>query len=329
MIAKRMPIIGPLPTNREEWLAARQKIITATDMARIMAGEGFVVFAEKTGQSEPFSGNKNTRRGKRFERPTLEEYADEANAFVCDGLPFLIDPDCPSLGATPDAVAMQYTGDPSDEGAGRLGTVTPVNDWWPLGDPDSWGVEAKTSISADVAAQLAEGDDDSDFVPDAWMVQDQCQAAVCGWEVVDMAIFLFGRLRLRRVLRNDKLIDFYRATAVEYAERIAKNLPPPINFDREACQSTIRSLYGSVDDSQRIELSCDAVAAWNEYKRLGPEQTAIEKERKRLQSIVLAELQNAGIGLSAGKPFLKRKIVQRGSYEVSATSYPQLTAIKG
>lgn len=283
----RQPIIGPSPTDREAWLAERARKITSTDITRIVRGEGWTIYHEKCGDIPPFAGNRATRRGNRFQRPTLEEYAEEANAVVFDGLPLLIDPDCPALAATPDAYA-----ETADMGCPPEVVMDPGI----VFRPNGWGVEAKTSLSVTVATTLAEGEEGSDWVPEDWMWQVQTQMACAGWERVDMAILLFGKLKRRTVPRNPTLIDTCRAVATEYADRVARRLEPEFNPDAAANQEAVRTLYRPIE-GVTIDLSAEAAATWAKRAEAASAESAAKKDKDAYDAAMRAQFGNAEIGL--------------------------------
>lgn len=313
---KRTPIIGPMPLT-PEWHDIHSRIVSATAIARIMRGEAFAVYYEMRGEVEAFKGNEFTQDGNDLQRGVLAMYARRAKASVADAVPFLIDADCLCLGATPDALAVPANG--------QGPVVTPFSGASLLADPLAWCVEAKTSTSPAIARQL--GEEESDELPEWWIWQGQVQAAVANVPYVEFPVLLFGRIRIFKMQRNETLVAKCREVAEDMAARLRDGRPPESNFSSPADQDAIRSLYGTVDTSKTATLSDSAVAAWREYKALGPEETTLKAKRKALQSIVLAEMGEAGIGLANGVPYLKRKIVEREGYTVAATSYPQLTAI--
>lgn len=318
-ISTRRPIIGPPPLS-PEWRDVRRRVVSATAVARIMVGDGFPVYCEMHGDTEAFSGNAITQDGNDLQRGVLSMYARRAKAVVMDPVPFLIDGECDSLGATPDGIAIPCT---EPDGIPKIVGSEYIQSF--LGAPESWCVEAKTTTSPAIARQL--GEEESDELPERWIWQGQVQASVTGAPYVDFPVLLFGRIRIFKMQRNETLVAKCREVAEDMTARVRDGRPPEVNYSSPADQEAIRSLYG-VTEERTVALSHEAVAAWDEYKRLGVEYSRIEKERKAMQTRVLAEMGDAAIGLVGGVPFLKRKIVTKESYVVKATSYPQLTAIK-
>jgi hypothetical protein len=286
----RQPIIGPSPANRDEWLSARQRLITSTDIAKIMRGEWWALYHTKLGDLPEFACNRATRRGNRFQRPTLEEYAEEANAVVYDNLPLLIDSDCPQLAASPDAFAFAAP-------EGTLPSVADVvhMDGVLLASEGAYGVEAKTSLSISVATALAEGDDESDIMPQDWVWQAQVQMACTEWEYVDFAILLFGKLKRRRVVRNAYLIDAARSTAVEYTDRIARHLEPPFDGAAAANQDAVKALYKPAV-GVTIDLSQAAAETWAKRAAAAKIESDSKREKDAFDAALRAQFGNAEIG---------------------------------
>jgi len=301
----REPIIGPNPSNREEWLAARRQLITATDIARIMRNDGFTVYHEKKGDLPEFAGNRATRRGNRFQKPTLEEYAEEANAHVFDGLPLLIDPDCPALAATPDAMAVG----PLVSGTPGVSTLSPNEIPSLIALQDSYGVEAKTTLSPKVSAELAEGEEGSDVVPADWQWQTQTQMAVVGWEFVDVAILLFGKLKVRRIQRHPVLVDKCREIATEYADRIARNLEPPMFPDSEANQDALKSIFAPAAGVE-IDLSPENAELWARRQAAASNESAAKKAKEACDAEMRLLFGNAEIGRLPDGGMIRLGVVQ-------------------
>lgn len=318
-------IIGPQPLT-PEWFEAHDKYISATAIARIMAGEGVAVWGEMTGRLPRFQGNKATRRGQRHEAMILQDYADDTNALVCGGLPMMIDPDCPCLAATPDAFALALSGPSFIHWKDYIGKEIPEG---------SWGVEAKDTLSPAVAMELGEAE--SDWVPDKWMWQTQVQMAVTGWDRVDVAINLYGSLKVLRVKRNETLIAKCRVVAVDMMDHVTLNIQPelsPLDFSKEASQDAIKQLYG-VNEGEIIDLSEAVAEAWEQYQQLGgtlsdlnKQVKAVETPRKTQQAIVLAGIGNAAFGkLPSGRLIKHTKVVVEERIAPGYT-YPKLSLVK-
>jgi putative phage-type endonuclease len=286
------PIVGPAALS-PEWYEQRRKLSTSTDVARIMSGEAYSVWCEKVGLIDRFQGNEFTEVGQILEEPILQLYERREQCKVRRPLPLLIDPETLILAATPDAERIDVPA----------------------------GVEAKSSISRQIAEKL--GEEESDRVPEGWQWQTQVQMAVTGWEWVDVAVLLFGRLKVYRVARNEKLIKHCRQVAVEMHERVERRDPPAIDFNNTAAQEAIRAMYG-VNDGATIVLSEVGFQRWIEYQNLSKQAKSIDDLRKACQAEVLAEMKDAALARLGNGFLLSRNAVHRKAYTVAESTFIQL-----
>lgn len=102
-------------SDREAWLAARNALITASDVGAIMGHNEYrsraEVINEKMGLGEAFAGNERTELGLALE-PWIAEQATKRYGWplVAHGS-LIFDPECPDLGATPDYTMSTPWGD--------------------------------------------------------------------------------------------------------------------------------------------------------------------------------------------------------------------------
>jgi len=301
-----LPIIGPDP-HTPEWYEVHKTHITATDIAPILGRSDYKtaldVFAEKTGRIAPFGGNANTRRGQRYEPVILADYAEATGCIIENPLPLYFHPVLSFLAATPDARA-------------KFGSVMMC------GPGDCHGVEAKYSMSPARGAQL--GEEGTDFVPDDWLLQCQTQMAVMGWPRGDLAVLLYGRLRIYPIAREPDLIQTIEAAAKEFYERIVNDDPPEPQWEHEHTPSLIKALYG-LKQGTEVELSAESESHWRNYRELGELIKMHEAEMEVAKSRVLAYMKDAEIGLLPHLGIqLIRQEVRRKEYTVKATSYTTL-----
>lgn len=239
----------PIMPRTAEWLAARKLHVTATDIARIMCdGAAWTVFGEKTGLVEPFAGNDDTRDGQDLEEAILRIYARRRQCEIVHPMPLVVDPSCPALAATPDAMWQDRS---------RL-------------------VEAKSSKSRAVLDQL--GDEDTDDLPDKWVWQGTSQLACCDMELVEFPVFIFGTLKVYRLKRNETLVAQCRSVATEMMQRIAANDPPPMNFDSPDVQKYVKAIKPTAGTT--IDLSDEAAALWAKREAASKAEGAAKKEKK-------------------------------------------------
>ena len=299
--ATTQPIAGPMP-HTPEWYAAHKDIITATDIAPILGRSDYKtaldVYAEKKGLVAPFEGNEHTRRGQRYEPVILADYASKMQCMVRSPLPLYYHPRQIYFGATPDA------------------SVAATDDY------DERGVEAKLTMSPARAAGL--GEENTDFVPDDWMLQCQSQMAVMGWGRVDMAVLLFGRLKIYTTTREPDLIQIIQSAAKEFWERLQNDDPPEPQWEHSATPKLIKAIYG-VREGTEVLLSQETENYWLHYRDLGTEIKRLESERETAKTRVLAAMGEAEIGILPEPGIeLIRQTVRRGEYTVKPTEYVQL-----
>lgn len=105
-------INAPVPIeSREAWLAARRKVITATDVREIVAGRGMAVFCSKTLPPEEVRESDEggpMERGNGLEAYLLEKYARRNHVELLRPAPYWISyhPEHPWLAATLDAAIV-------------------------------------------------------------------------------------------------------------------------------------------------------------------------------------------------------------------------------
>lgn len=278
------PVRGPLPQS-PEWFAARLGCIGASEMAAAIGlspdRQPIEVYREKIGETEPFAGNRFTRRGSLLEPLLKAEYEEMTGHELVTGLPLYFHPEHAFVGCTPDARRAA---------------------------DDTWLVEFK-SISPWRASELGEAGTD-DLPPD-WVVQAQTQMAVMGAARVDVFVALgFESYRIYPVERNERLILRMLREAADFWDRVLRRDPPPIKYDHPGAGDLIREIYGQPQAGLRTQLSDEVVEAWVEYQALGREESRIKAERKALKARVDDALGRAMEGsFPSGKRGLVRKIV--------------------
>lgn len=278
------PVKGPQPLT-PEWLAARKTCIGASEMAAVCGisqdRQPIEVYREKVGETEPFTGNRFTRRGSLLEPLLKAEYAELTGHELVTGLPMYFHPERPYVACTPDACRAT---------------------------DDSWLVEFKT-LSPWRAGEL--GDVGTDDIPEEWVLQAQTQMAVMGAARVDVFVALgFESYRIYPVQRNERLIVRMLKAADLFWDRVERREPPSINYEHPGAPDLIREIYGQPQAGLRTQLSDEIVEAWVEYQALGREESRIKAERKALKARVDGALGAAMEGrFPGGRRGLVRKII--------------------
>jgi len=200
--APEAPVLDP----RANWLEARKKVITGTDLAALF-GVGYkdknamTVWLDKTGRAPADQDNDAFRMGRRFERPVLEEYADREHCALiyADSHSLITIPEYPVLGATLDATRADN------------------------GHP----VDAKN-----LSFRSAEfGEDGSDVMPLKYMLQLTAQMIVTKTDAAVLAV-LFNRYEFCRY--NMALDPIVVERVLERATRfmtdyVQTDTPPPVD----------------------------------------------------------------------------------------------------
>jgi len=193
---------------------------------------------------------------------------------------------------------------------------------------DGAPVEAKFSMSPYVAGQL--GEEGSDWVPTEWLFQTQQQMDVVGAQEADIAVLLYGRLKVYTVARNDGIIAAIHSAATEMRDRIRDRIPPPVNYSHPRALECVRRLHADVEQ-EVIELPLverdNAVAYLDvkeELKRLGKE--ADERQARLLDAIGVAnvarvpgldvEFTRSCIAEAEVKAYTRRSYVRFGTRKV-------------
>lgn len=200
-------ITSPVITDpREAWLIKRRGVITGTDLAALFGVDRYgktpmKVWLDKTGREPAQADNNALRFGRRFERPILEEYAEQKQVELAypGAHALIIAPEYPFLGATLDA---QHVLD-----------KTPV-------DAKNMGFRS-----------LEFGPDGSDIVPLAYALQLTAQMIVTGAERSALAV-LFNRYEFNtfQVVRDPIVVERILERAARFmTDHVQADTPPPVD----------------------------------------------------------------------------------------------------
>ena len=156
------------------------------------------------------------------------------------------------------------------------------------------------------AAEL--GEQESDDIPNDWLVQAQQQMYVVGLDVCHVAVFLdIHTLKTYRVERNDRLIEGIIKKERELWERIEnRDPPPPVEHPRTL--QLARELFGIPENTDVKYLTDEAGEGWERRRQAGRLIKRIEARQEFEKAKVLFEIGDhyAGI-LPGGKKMIRRK----------------------
>jgi hypothetical protein len=147
--------------------------------------------------------------------------------------------------------------------------------------------------------------------------------SVMGWLRVDLAVLLYGRLRIYPIQRNEDLISIIESASKEMFERIQADDPPEPDWTHPQTLPLIKAIYG-VKEGVSVELPGEECDRWTEYQQLGDEIKELNARRDACKAQVLNTMGEAAIGETDCGYQLVRSVVSRKSYEVKAASYTQL-----
>jgi putative phage-type endonuclease len=285
---------GPLQ-GTDEWYAVHRTHVTASRIASIMGVSDYEtpldVYLEMKGKKPPFEGNEHTRRGTRYEPVIIADWCEQEGKTVAYPVPIFFHPTVSRLAASPDAIITPE----------RVGLL-----------------ECKFSMSPAVGREL--GEEESDHIPTAWLLQSQCQMSVTGTEFVDFAVLLYGRLRTYHVKRHDKLIREIESAAIEFIDRLDNDKPPQVDYRHPGACNALRTLYG-LDEGLTVDVDDDAAAVWARRQEAQKAESAAEKLKKSLDAEFLERMGPAAVAWLPDGGKVSRKIIERASYVCPATKY--------
>jgi hypothetical protein len=311
------------PKTREEWLAGRMTTIGASEVPALFGVSPYMtpfeLYAIKhCDYVREFDGAKikensihlpPTERGNLLEpvaieltkrlRPTWtveinsipggEVFVDQAARMSCTPDAFIIDPKRPG-----QAGALQI----------KSVAEQVFNSTWKRED-GAIEPPVAVAVQAIVDATLSS----CDFA--------YAGAIVVGWSTAFYLVEIPLHARLM-VKARELVADFWR--------RIAVGEPYPADFARDG--AAIAAIYGD-DDGGEIDLSTnnrivEVVGARELLKAREADGSAAAKERKTLDTEIIATLGNAARGRLADGRTIEAKTVRRGAYSVEPTSYRQV-----
>ena len=276
-----LPTIGP-DQRTPEWYAMRSEVFGASEAAALCGRSQYkqpldLYVERKRGVKDDLSKVEAVNMGRWLEPGILAGYAETEGVAVTHPLPMLIHPTLPCLVASLDGRVCDGDDTPCVKLCQRKGRP----------------VEAKWSMSPKVAAEL--GEERSDWVPDHWFFQVQQQMDVVGEEVADIAVVLFGRLKIYTVQRAQPIIDAIHSAAQEMVERLANDDPPPPHWTHPTAEKACKALWDCVS-GKVVELPSDVAVHWETIRDLKAEAKRIEGRLCELQAKVLWALGDAEIG---------------------------------
>jgi putative phage-type endonuclease len=285
--------------KREDWLAKRREIISATDMPAILGVSPYAgalaIYESKVSGSNVVEETERMRFGRRLQQPVMEEYTERTGRPANDhGMDISLHPTYGYIGATLD-------GDQKDPKLGQGVLEIKTTDWL----------------------------EEDEEPPLHWQVQLQHQMMVTRMRWGTIACLVRGNHLVWWDLEADNdLHQKMEATCHEFWQKVRQRNPPAADGS-DASADAIRALYRKEDPGKTLALELqhlELVAAWELAKK---EASAAQKAAKALQQEVQLILGDAEIGLLPDGTKLSWKTQDRKGYVVEDSSMRVLRHLKG
>lgn len=288
----------------EQQVAERKNYIGASDVASIMGLNPYrsasEVWAEKTGRMKPQSGNKATQAGNMLE-PTILDYAEQDLGvdLVRDQVRRAEEYDFP-LQVRCDAV---YGDSEIPVEAKTAGLLNPSFDPW-----QDWG------------------DEDTDGVPDPYLIQVTAQMMATGSHKAFVYALLSGRGFCKfTVHRGTKIVDAIAKSCDLFWTCVAKDTPPE-GFDDMPMES-LKRLYRNPEN---VSLLPDEIRdCVEERDRMKAEIKSLQAGVRELEQRIVFNLGDGEEGLLNDGRIVTFKEQTRNAYAVEAKTFRVLRIKKG
>lgn len=293
--------------SREQWLALREPDVTASTVGALLGVHDYQtalgLYLLKSGElKDDVEESPPMRRGRLLEPvhgQLLAEQFPHLTITKCDK--YFRDPSA-RLGATPDFFAL---------------------------DPErGMGVIQTKSVEQSVFRRKWIDPDTREITPPLWIVaQAITEAHLTGakWAAVSPMVVGFGiEAHLVEVPIHRKLIDRIYSEVAAFWQRIADKNPPSPDFEKDG--AIINRMYADTT-GEIIDLPDDdgslagLVAKRAGLKAREADGSAAEKERKAIDTQLIAKLQNAEAGRLPDGTIITAKTTKRDGYTVAPTSF--------
>lgn len=169
------------------------------------------------------------------------------------------------------------------------------------------------------------GEDGTDDIPEPYIIQGQHDLAVLDEEYIEFPVLMWGRLRVYRVDRNEQIIAFLIEREKEFWEKHVVNQEPvPLDFNHPATLSLLKKQYCRIEPKS-VVLTQEQIIAMNRYERLGKMISKLKKLQDSKHALILDALGDAQFGFLSVDRVVERKEVNRGAYDVKATTYIKIS----
>jgi putative phage-type endonuclease len=156
----------------------------------------------------------------------------------------------------------------------------------------------------------------TDEIPHRYIIQGQHNLAVLDADYIEFPVFLYGRLRIYGVKRNERLISrIVEATREFWKKHIKEKIPVDPDFNHPATVEFLKNAY-AVTAGKSINLDVSIAPIAGLYKELGSKEYAAKKERNALKAQILHAMGDAETAFLPNGMILTRTESHR-EYEVN------------
>jgi putative phage-type endonuclease len=286
-------------TDRDGWLAARRRYLTASDAASVLGHSPWRsrldVWLDKRGEAAPFDESERMRLGRLLEPAILRRYALDTDLVVHPNDLLHASDAHPWIACTPDAIVMDSG---KQAGLAQAKATSSVSSW-PDGQP-----------------------------PIYYQIQAAVEMAVMDAPWDDFPTLIAGAdYTCPRVERHAAAEDAILSELHEFWERyVVTGLTPP-----PASENDMKVWARLVPPVERkiVSLPADAVAAFDAWQSAKATAAAAEKQAKDLQAQLLAMQGDAEVGVIEARGMaLKRATVTVPEKMVKGYTFERFTAAK-
>lgn len=278
-------------SERQQWLAARRELITASDAAAIIGADErrgpFAVWADKTGEIETIE-SLPMRRGRRLEALIIEEYGEQTGRAVTPWPRFklLRHPTIAFIAATLDATTIAEAGE------------IPLEAKSALGSPAAWGDEP----------------------PLAYQCQAQLQGQCFGSPLMAIAGLVGpGPLKTYDLDRDDAFFEALVPALERFMWHVRNRVPPEAD-GKAGTTDAIKRLW-SRQSGETVALDAEALRLTEAWEQAKVREAADAETAVGLENQLRRRLQNASFGALSDGSFLTLKTQHRAGYEVRPATY--------
>lgn len=274
--------------DRSEWLEARRKCITGTDVAAIEGlskyNSPMSVYLDKLGLSEPIQENETMKWGKALEPVIADRWASEKGVKISQGEFLRLG----IYGGTPDYVADDRT-----------------------------LLEVKT---AGHYSSKFWGETGTDLIPDSYMCQVQWYLMLLGLEKAELAALIGGQdYRVYQIERNDKLIDMLTRDADRFwFEHVEKKQAPAID-GTQSSSDYLRQFFPKSTSGNIIQAPYELLEEIQHLNSVKKQKKILEEREKELENKV-----KSAIGDNDGIQDRMFKITWKSAKDSTKTDWEQV-----